>query len=138
MEIKIMKKAYVKPTMENESFVPNQFIAACKNPSSYVGYCDISGRVYMDTNGNGQYDEGIDKYKYTNTACNRMYESDEMPTFNAFVVEKNKTPGYWEGPLLGGHWVPGKTEVVVTPVFNYNDVHVTQHIDQTKHYNVSI
>lgn len=139
MEIKIMKKAYVKPTMENESFVPNQFIAACKNPSSYIGYCDISGRVYMDTNGNGLYDEGIDKYKYTNTACNQMYESDKMPEFNAFVVEEKRAPGHWEGGLWGGHWVPGEIiEVVVTPVFNYKDVHVTQHLDQTKHYNVSI
>lgn len=138
MEIKNMKKAYIKPTMENEEFVPNQFVAACENPSSYVGYCDISGRVYLD-NGNGVYDEGIDTYKYTNSACNKMYESQIEPHFNAFVVEREWIPGHWEGGWPDYHWVDGYYKVTkVTKVFNYMDVHVTQHIDTNKHYNVSI
>lgn len=124
-----MKKAYVKPSMESEAFVPNQCVAACENPSSYVGYCDISGPVYEDSNRNGQYDEGRDSYLYTNTACDQMYESTTMPHNNAFVVNREWV---WDD-FLQGHY-----ETVVTPVFNYMDVHVTQHIDQEKHYNVSI
>lgn len=125
-----MKKAYVKPAIETETFVANRCVAACENPSSYVGYCDISGYVYADSNNNGQYDEGRDRYLYYNTACDRMYESQEQPHFNAFVVEKHWV---WDGFWEGGHW-----ETEVTRVFNYERVHVTQHIDPVKHYNVSI
>ena len=124
--------------MESEAFVPNQFVAACENPSSYVGYCDISGPVYMDTNNNGVYDDGIDEYKYTNDACNQMYESQTQPHFNAFVVDREWISGHWEGGW-NGHWVEGHWQVnSATPVFNYMGVHVTQHIDTQMHYNVSI
>lgn len=92
-----MKKAYVKPAIETETFVANRCVAACENPSSYVGYCDISGPVYMDTNNNGVYDDGIDQYSYTNTACNQMYESTTQPHFNAFVVDKEWINGHWTG-----------------------------------------
>lgn len=134
-----MKKAYVKPSMESEAFVPNQCVAACENPSSYVGYCDISGPVYMDTNNNGVYDDGIDQYSYTNTACNQMYESTTQPHFNAFVVDREWIPGHWTGWPFVSEWVEGHYQVnSATPVFNYMGDHVTQHIDTNKHYNVSI
>ena len=48
------KKVYAKPTLIGEEFVPNEYVAACENPTSYVGYCDISGDVYLDTNENQQ------------------------------------------------------------------------------------
>ncbi|WP_300949439.1 hypothetical protein [Phocaeicola sartorii] len=117
------KKVYAKPTLIGEEFVPNEYVAACENPTSYVGYCDISGNVYLDTNENQQFDPGIDKYKYSNTACNEKYESTTKPHINAFVVSK-----YW-------NW--SKWEYNAIPVFNYNNVHVTQHIDETLHHNVS-
>ncbi len=44
-------KNYVKPMMESEVFAANEYISAC-----YSGNCNISGEVYMDTNGNGVYD----------------------------------------------------------------------------------
>lgn len=136
-----MKKAYVKPTVESEAFVANRCVAACENPSSYVGYCDISGRVYADSNNSGQYEDGIDQFIYTNTACNQMYESQVQPHFNAFVVDREWIPRHWEGgfPIVGGgHWVEGHWQInSATPVFNYDD-HVTQHIDPVRHYNVSI
>lgn len=134
-----MKKAYVKPAIETETFVANRCVAACENPSSYVGYCDISGPVYMDTNNNGVYDDGIDQYSYTNTACNQMYESTTQPHFNAFVVDKEWINGHWTGIPFFSEWVEGHWQVnSATPVFNYNRVHVTQHIDTERHYNVSI
>ena len=119
------KKVYAKPTLIGEEFVPNEYVAACENPTSYVGYCDISGDVYLDTNENQQYDPGIDKYEYFNTACNEKYESTTKPHINAFVVSK-----YW-------NWSKRHWEYTAIPVFNYNNVHVTQHIDETLHHNVS-
>ncbi|EEO44215.1 hypothetical protein BSEG_00356 [Phocaeicola dorei 5_1_36/D4] len=119
------KKVYAKPTLIGEEFVPNEYVAACENPTSYVGYCDISGDVYLDTNENQQFDPKIDIYKYRNTACNEKYESTTKPHINAFVVSK-----YW-------NWSKRHWEYNAIPVFNYNNVHVTQHIDETLHHNVS-
>lgn len=39
MEIKNMKKAYVKPLMESEAFVPDEYVAVC-----LTLYCAIPGR----------------------------------------------------------------------------------------------
>ena len=107
-------KNYVRPMMESEVFAANEYISAC-----YSGNCNISGAVYMDTNGNGNYDEGIDKYKYTNSACKESFTvtgaSSPEPKANAFVV---KSELVWDG-IFNGHF-----ETTATPVYNFNDVHV--------------
>lgn len=113
-----MKREYVKPMMSGERFVANEYVAAC-----WYGNCNITGNVYLDTNGNGVYDEETDKWKYYNIACynNAQFDIqgvdngyDEQSDFlNAFVVKK--TGGY-----MG---IPAKTEV--TPVFYYNGQHVS-------------
>ena len=133
------KKAYAKPMLISETFVPQEYVAACANESSYVGYCDISGPVYLDTNGNGVFDPGIingdsPRREYTNTACGRKYESQTKPHINAFVVEGLESNWVWDN-ILSGHYEYSWTSC--TPVFNYENVHVTQHIDETLHHNVS-
>lgn len=99
-------REYVKPMMDSEVFVANEYVSAC-----YHGVCNISGYVFNDTNGDGQYKAGVDKYNYYNTACNHDYwiEGSEakLPDRNAFVFESrrkndNGTPlwlfdDYWEG-----------------------------------------
>lgn len=50
--------------LQTEVFEANEYIAAC-----YTGVCDISGEVFLDSNGNGVYDRGIDSRKYYNEAC---------------------------------------------------------------------
>lgn len=47
--------------LQTEVFEANEYIAAC-----YTGVCDISGEVFLDSNGNGVYDRGIDSRKYYN------------------------------------------------------------------------
>ncbi|MCI7783859.1 MAG: hypothetical protein MR544_12330 [Parabacteroides sp.] len=126
------KKVYEKPMLISEAFISNEYVAACENSSSYVGYCDISGDVYLDTNGNGIFDPGGDNgdsvwREYTNRACGEKYESTIKPKINAFVVHGFR----WD--FSSKHWVWDKA----TPVFNYRNVHVTQNIDETLHHNVS-
>ena len=42
-----MKKAYVKPSMESEAFIPSEYIAAC-----WLIACDVDwGSGYYETNG---------------------------------------------------------------------------------------
>ena len=116
-------RAYVKPMMDSEIFVANEYVSAC-----YSGVCNISGEVYMDSNGNGQYDESIDKYKYTNTACDRPFAvtgaSSPDPKANAFVVESEWV---WDDFLVG-HW-----ETTATPVYNFDNVHVATMDSIKKH-----
>lgn len=132
------KKVYEKPMLISEAFISNEYVAACQNPSSYVGYCDISGDVYLDTNRNGIFDPGGDNGdnpwpRYTNTACHEKYESTTKPEKNAFVVSGFKA--IWESDPYPR--VVGYTCDSAIPVFNYKNVHVTQHIDETLHHNVS-
>lgn len=120
-------KKYVKPMMDSEIFVANEYVSAC-----YVGSCNIDGEVYLDTNNNGVYDKGTDQYKYTNDACKDGFTIrgvDSAPGANAFVVgEHTVYPGYWDS-FLGipfyhfTGWPYTKTEP--TPVYNFNGVHIT-------------
>ena len=116
-------KAYVKPMMDSEVFVANEYVSAC-----YSGTCNISGRVYMDSNSNGKYDPEIDSYKYTNTACDHTFAvtgaSSPDPKANAFVVKREWV---WDG-ILDGHY-----ETTATPVYNFDNVHVATMNSITKH-----
>ena len=109
-----MKMKWEEPRIEVQKFIPNEYVAAC-----YYGNCNISGEVYMDSNNNGQYDEGIDQYKYRNTACQHDFsvtgQDSPEPKANAFVVGKH---WIWTG-FGKGHW-----EESVTPVYNFDNVHV--------------
>ena len=130
------KKVYEKPMLISEAFISNEYVAACQNPSSYVGYCDISGDVYLDTNGNHIFDPGGTngdsvKPRYTNRACGEKYESKTKPEINAFVVSGFDRKWNWSSLDYEYTWDSA------IPVFNYRNVHVTQHIDETLHYNVS-
>lgn len=59
MEITTMKRAYVKPTMESEAFVPQTYVAACGDENKvYKFVCNANpggwfevGGVYEETNG---------------------------------------------------------------------------------------
>lgn len=121
-----MKREYVKPVMMGEAFVANEYVAAC-----YHGVCNISGYVFTDTNGNGVYDAGIDKYKYYNTACNHDYwiqgQNSELPAKNAFVFQRiqyNDNNTFWDDSddYWGGVGNP-------TPVWNFDETHTTTTMD---------
>ena len=50
------KKAYVKPSMESEMFVPNTYVAACESGTTYWFKCDAGpsndySEVWEETNG---------------------------------------------------------------------------------------
>lgn len=109
-----MKMKWEEPRIEVQKFIPNEYVAAC-----YYGKCNISGKVYMDTNHNGRYDEGTDQYKYYNTACKHNFsvtgQDSPQPQANAFVVDRK-----WVSDSgFQGYW-----ETTATPVYNFDNVHV--------------
>ena len=125
--MKSMKKIYESPKAYVEEFTPNEYVAAC-----YTGHCNISGYVFRDTDGDGKYTPGVDKYKYYNEACNEPYsitgQSSTLPPRNAFIFEDRK----WS--INGTPWNPSDDhwEGVGTPipVWNYKSDHTTTKMDR--------
>ena len=86
------KKAYVKPVMESETFVPNTYVAACGDEHKvYKFVCNAGGgddgNVYVDSNKNGQYDVLEDK-ELTGWILNSYHacgKTHEAPTDDEFL-----------------------------------------------------
>ncbi len=124
------RKVWRRPLTEVQKFEANEYVAAC-----YHGVCNISGYVFNDTNGNGQYDSGVDQYNYYNTACDHDYwiegQDAQLPNKNAFVFQDRERKwvqtGDWHGiPTYDRVWV-GVGDPV--PAWNYDQVHTTTQMD---------
>lgn len=126
------KKAYVKPSMESETFVPNTYVAACGDSGTVYNFtCDAgggeSGTVYLETNGKPglQKGRGGDQYLGGYHACGTTHEADSD---NAFLN------GYYVTEKYVGSWPFGHSEDVVTDVIVWrgphnNNVHCTTNLD---------
>ena len=121
-----MKMKWEEPRIEVQKFIPNEYVAAC-----YHGVCNITGHVFNDTNGNGQYDPGVDEYNYYNTACGHDYwiegQDAELPPQNTFVFSEwtwnnNGTP-LW----IFDDYREGVGDAV--SAWNYDQVHTTTTMD---------
>ena len=109
-----MKKEYVRPIAIENSFVANEYIAAC-----YKIMCQTPAnngtftKLVNDTNGNGSYDSG-DKEVYSSSGfhgCGKWHKGvirDTAPTANGFVVREER---------VGGPWYNPEYEEVAYPVF---------------------
>ena len=120
------RKVWRRPLTKVQKFEANEYVAAC-----YHGVCNISGYVFNDTNGNGQYDAGVDRYNYYNTACNHDYwiegQEAELPDKNAFVFQDRDwvwDPKWydWDNGYYVGVGDP-------TPAWNFDRVHTTTQMD---------
>ena len=126
-----MKKAYVKPSMESEEFVPSEYVAVCTG-ATYDAWCNHSGYIFHDYNGNGVIDRG-DDYIYTNDACGEHYRSEEMPEFNALAFDRNQVE--WEGGLIFGTYVVKDSQKDKgTPGFVYKREHFSTKFSTDPHY----
>lgn len=111
------KKAYVKPVMESETFVPNTYIAACGDSGThYYFVCNAShliggagGAVYEETNDQPglqlpYFHKNGDKYRSPYTPCSEKHVANKSDVFidgyvTWGVVEDLATPvKIWGGP----------------------------------------
>lgn len=121
-----MRKKWLEPKVQVQEFTPNEYVAAC-----YHGVCDISGYVFNDTNGNGEYDLGVDRYNYYNTACAQDYwiegQDAQLPNKNAFVFQDRE----WVSDPKWDDWFNGYYVGVGEPVpaWNFDRVHTTTQMD---------
>lgn len=82
-----MKRTYVTPTMECESFAADQYVAACYKINCNVpgygdGYVESNGQAGLQTGRNG------DNYKASGTGCGVMQTVVMEPGYRP-------TKGYW-------------------------------------------
>lgn len=92
-----MRREYVKPVMQSEEFVANEYVAACWKMKCNVPY----GFGYYELNGEEGYQKDGDKYIAGGAAgCGEDYVAHGIttskPTANAWWQETTKSHG-------GGH-----------------------------------
>lgn len=131
------KRMYIKPVLESETFVPQNYIAACGDLNKvYKFKCDAgggkSGSVYLETNGTSglQTGWGGDRYLSGYHACGTTHEAKSTDAFlNGYYVTTDKVwvPGGW----FGGHW---EEKEVTTPVIvrrgpKGDNTHCTENLD---------
>lgn len=127
------KRMYIKPVLESETFVPQNYIAACGDLNQvYKFRCDAGGgtpgTVYEDSNHNGRWDLIGDKALTgyilpTYHACGATHEApvdDEfldgfyLPNSNPFEATKVKI------------WTDGGTNIHCTTNLNMDQWETTK------------
>ncbi len=113
-----MKKAYVKPSMESETFVPAEYVAACGDVNvTWSINCNVpTGFGFIDKNGNGRYDWRTDEKLTTDGVygCNEWHEGVTLP--------EGQTPtanAMWQPQRRG--WFDYIDDGPAFPVFYWND-----------------
>lgn len=81
------KRIYIKPVLESETFVPQNYIAACGDTEygKYLFTCDApgGGLYYYNNRGRAQY---IGSY----TPCNKKHEADKSSEFPKGFIDYNR------------------------------------------------
>lgn len=91
------KKMYVKPVLESETFVPQNYIAACGDTEygKYLFTCDAPGGdlYYYNNRGRAQY---IGSY----TPCSQKHEADKKSEFPYGFIDYNRNRREDEGEAV--------------------------------------
>lgn len=126
------KRMYIKPVLESETFVPQNYIAACGDSGTvYKFTCDagggVSGNVYLETNGKPGLQTGWngDRSLGGYHACGSTHEAESTDDF---------LDGYYVTERYVGYWPFGHTETVTTPVIVWrgpygDNTHCTTNLD---------
>ena len=143
------KKAYNKPLMFAEEFVPQSFVAACSADEDYVTYhfeCDAkttgwfqgnSFHVYFD-NGDGVFDKNSDQNAFPNNtwAYSPCGETHDITVHKGESID-NVFPKGWLVPLVGlvGWEMPDRARMVriyQPEPGNYNNTHCTFQLSESE------
>ena len=113
-----MKKAYVKPSMESEMFLPAEYIAACGDVNvTWSINCNVpTGFGFIDKNGSKEYDRGDTKLTSDGVyGCHVWHEGVTLPEGQEPEANAMWQPQRWT--LFGGY----KDDGPAFPVFYWND-----------------
>lgn len=81
------KRMYIKPVLESETFVPQNYIAACGDPEygKYLFTCDAPGGSLYYYNNRGQA-----KYIGNYTPCSEKHQASMASEFPDGFIDYNK------------------------------------------------
>ena len=123
-----MKKAYLKPSMESEAFVPNTYVAACGDSgATYTFVCDAG---WTGLTGSTVYTNGADGIPETDDDVNLGGYSKCGATHQASVYD-DFIEGYLRKNVLGVPAGP-RQDVIIWRGPDGNNVHCTTHVDMDK------
>lgn len=119
------RKTYVKPALSGEQFVPQTYVAACREGGvAYKFTCDagggVYGKVYEESNGKTGLQEGFlginGDRKLTDSyhACQKTHEASSTDEF------------------LTGYYVPNRGQAIPVIIWRGEDgrnVHCTTNLD---------
>lgn len=104
------KKAYVKPSMESETFVPNTYVAACgDHGATYKFTCDAGdgswGDVYLNDGTNLTKDSwGKTSYFHACMEKHSAPTSDVYQDGYLILNGGNDETQHWVGGIFSGHY----------------------------------
>lgn len=91
------KRMYIKPVLESETFVPQNYIAACGDTEygKYLFTCDAPGGRLYYYNSWGQAD-----YIGSYTPCNKKHEAEKSSEFPKGFIDYNRNGREDEGEAV--------------------------------------
>lgn len=121
-----MRKEWMEPVIEVQEFVANEYVASCGDSGKvYKFKCNAGDRnlwdypykVYIDSNGNGELDNG-DEYLSNYHACGVAHEASVKDAFLSGFM-KDTRPFHDHTPV----------PVIIWRGENNNDTHCTIDLD---------
>lgn len=123
-----MRKEWMEPVIEVQEFVANEYVAACGDSGTvYKFECNAGDKnlhitfpynVYVDSNGNGIYDENSDEYLSRYHACGATHEAPVNDVFLSGFM-KDTRPFHDHTPV----------PVIIWRGENGDDTHCTTNLD---------
>ena len=121
------KRAYIKPILESETFIPQNYIAACGDTNyEYLFKCDAMGGF----TGTVFYSDGDDKFepfrgdRWMGTGYHACGEEHKTEVGDEFIEGWYVTG--WDG-VSGGDWVK---KVIIWKGYDGNNIHCTTNLDK--------
>lgn len=134
-------KKYVKPLMESETFVTNEFVSACGDINSNYTCMDMGSQsnnfttIIVDTNKNGRRDTGENTvYTYNDTnvtyaddcgqnggAVHTITSTENLPVVLVYTSETDYTPAYVvEHTESGKHGTSTRPHFISFTTYNHS------------------
>lgn len=113
----INKRAYIKPVLESETFVPQNYIAACNDVTvTWKINCNVpQGYGFIDSNGNGKKD--YDESKIVSGSGCGVYHTVDLPRGQEPQKNAMWQPQRWVGGIFGHYADVGNA----IPVFYWEE-----------------
>lgn len=120
------KRVYIKPMLESETFIPQEYVAACTGMNvTWSIHCNVpTGFGFIDkTSPVGEYNRGDEKLTFDGVwGCQTWHENITLPE-----GEKPHANAMWQPQRKKGWWGGYVNDGKAFPVFYWKDGHGQEH-----------